>query len=79
MDSSMRVSKQGHKSKTRNQLRRKKFIQQKLMGLALLVMTALIIWIASTGATIEERDATAALLTAPLGIYLLFTKEIAII
>lgn len=67
------------KARTRNQLRRRKFIEQKLMGLALIALTALIFWIASTGASFEDGDATMALLTAPMGLYLLFTRHIVIV
>lgn len=44
------------------------------MGVALLVVSAVIWLLASTGETVEERDGTALLLTFPLGIYLLVSK-----
>lgn len=65
--------------RTRNQIRRKKLFIQKLYGLALIAMSILLIYIAcSQGTTVEDKDATAVLLTAPLGLYLLFTKTVAI-
>lgn len=67
------------KAKTRNQLRRRRFIEQKLMGLLFIALTVLIFWIASTGTSFEDRDATVALLTAPMGLYLLFTRHIVIV
>lgn len=41
----------------------------------MLVLAALVIALASTGTTTEERDATAALLIGPLGLYMMFTKN----
>ena len=67
------------KAKTRNQLRRRKFIVQKLMGISFIALTVLIFLIASTGTSFEGRDATAALLTAPMGFYLLFARHIVIV
>ena len=66
------------RSKTRNQRRRKLFARQKLMGVAFLLATVGIFWLASTGATLEDRDCTAILFTLPLGLYLLFTRHIVI-
>lgn len=53
----------------------KKMTKQRLMGLALVAISAAILWLASTGKTVEDRDATAVLITLPLGIYALVTKE----
>lgn len=53
----------------------KKMTKQRLMGLALVAISAAILWLASTGETVEDRDATAVLITLPLGIYALVTKE----
>lgn len=64
--------------RTRNQMYRRKLAIQKLYGLALIAMSVIMLYIASQGVTIEDRDATAVLLTAPLGLYLLFTRKIAI-
>lgn len=66
------------RSKARNQRRRNAFLKQKLMGIAMLFISAGVIWLASTGATVEERDCTAVLLTIPAGVYLLFTRHIVI-
>lgn len=46
------------KSLTRNQ-RRRKVVVQKLMGIALIAICALMFWLASTGVTPEEKDCTA--------------------
>ena len=43
------------KSLTRNQ-RRRKVVVQKLMGIALIAICALMFWLASTGVTPEEKD-----------------------
>ena len=72
------MSAQAVSKRTRNQIRRKKLFIQKLYGLALIAMSILLIYIASQGTTVEDKDTTAVLLTAPLGLYLLFTKTIAI-
>ena len=58
-------------------MKRLKLIQ-KLMGLGMILVSGLIIWITSTGLTVEEKDATAVLFTLPLGLYMLFTKKIII-
>lgn len=50
-------------------------IAQRLIGIALLIISALVILVASNGNTIEDRDATAVLMFAPLGLWLLFSKK----
>lgn len=66
------------KSLTRNQ-RRRKVVVQKLMGIALIAICALMFWLASTRVTPEEKDCTAVLLIAPIGLYMLFSKQIVIL
>ena len=65
---------------TRNERRyyRKKIIEQRLMGLGVLAYCALVLWMCSTGVTVEDRDGTAVVLLAPLGLWLLFSKQIPI-
>ena len=48
------------------------------MGIGLLLICAFVLWMCSTGVTPEDRDATAVVLLAPLGLWMLFTKEIVI-
>jgi len=48
------------------------------MGVGLLLICVFVLWLCSTGTTPEEQDATAAVLLAPLGLWMLFTKEIVI-
>ncbi len=55
-----------------------KRMEQKLMGLAVLVICCFVLWLCSTGTTPEDQDATAVVLLAPLGLWMLFTKEIVI-
>ena len=55
-----------------------KRMEQKLMGLALLVICAFVLWLCSTGTTPEDQYATAVVLLAPLGLWMLFTKDIVI-
>jgi len=63
---------------TRNQRRRRKLIQQRLMGFAMLIMGAVYLWLALQGETVEERDCTAILFIAPMALSLLFSKRIII-
>lgn len=63
------------KSRTRNEKRRRKLLEQKLMGLAMLIVSALFLWMVwGTG-----EDAGALLVIVPLGLLLLFSKEIMIV
>lgn len=55
-----------------------KRVEQKLMGIGLLLICAVMLWLCSTGTTPEDCDATAVVLMAPLGLWMLFTKEIVI-
>lgn len=52
-----------------------KMTKQRLMGFALVVISVLVLLLASTGETPEDRDATAMLLTLPLGVYMMVTKQ----
>ena len=63
------------KSRTRNEKHRRKLLEQKLMGFAMLIVSALFLWMVwGTG-----EDAGALLATVPLGLLLLFSKEIMIV
>lgn len=51
-----------------------KMRKQRLTGVSLLMVSALLLALtAGAGSTPEERDATAVLLTAPLGVYMTVT------
>lgn len=63
---------------SKNSIYRRKLLQQKLYGLAMIAISILILCVAASGKTVEDRDATAVLLTDPMGLYLLFTKNIVI-
>lgn len=65
---------------TRGQRRmyRRKMIEQKLMALVMLACCAVALWLCSTGTTLEDQDATAIVMLAPLALYMLFTKKIMI-
>mgnify|MGYP007027551539 CR=1 FL=1 len=65
----------GTKSGIRRKIRRKKMIEQKLIGIAALLLCVVIVVFALHGKTPEDRDVTPVLLMAPLGFYLLFSKE----
>lgn len=58
---------------------RQAIVKQRWMGIALLVISVLIIIVASTGTTVIDRDAGACMLTIPLGLYALCTKNIIIV
>ncbi len=55
-----------------------KRFEQKLMAIGLLLVCAVVLWLCSTGTTPEDQDATVVVLLAPLGLWMLFTKEIVI-
>lgn len=54
---------------------RKWRIQQILMGIGLLIICGIIVQMARTGLTVEDRDATPVLLFGPMGLYLIFTRK----
>lgn len=51
---------------------------QIVIGIALLILSACVIALASVGLTTEERDITPVVFIAPLGLYLILTKNILI-
>lgn len=55
-----------------------KRFEQKLMAIGLLLVCAVVLWLCSTGTTPEDQDATVVVLLTPLGLWMLFTKEIVI-
>lgn len=52
--------------------------EQKLMGLAMLIICVIVLWLCSTGTMPEDQDATAVVMLAPLALWLIFSKEIVI-
>ena len=55
---------------------RRKMLIQRLFGIALLGLSVLWFWWASHGITVEERDCTITLISIPLGLYLLFSRNL---
>lgn len=55
-----------------------KRMEQKLMGLGLLIICAFVLWLCYMGTTPEDQDATAVVMLAPLALWLIFSKEIVI-
>lgn len=53
----------------------KKITKQRLIGVALVAICVLILIVAASGATPEERDITPVVLLLPLGIYTTTTKK----
>ena len=72
------MSVQAVTKKTRNQIRRRKLRTQKFLGLVLIAISILVICVAAIGTTPEDRDITAVLMIAPLGFYMMFTKDVVI-
>ena len=58
--------------------RTRKMVLQKLYGLAMIAVCIMIMFIAYSGETVEGRDVTSVILFAPMGFYLLATKNIVI-
>lgn len=54
----------------------KKLLIQKFTGVVLLICCVLMMYVASTGVLMSDKDVTPVLLFAPLGLYLIFTKKI---
>ena len=52
-----------------------KMRKQRFIGLMLIALSVVLMVLVSAGSTPEERDATAVLLTLPLGIYMIFTQN----
>lgn len=52
-----------------------KMREQRLLGALLVVVSGILLAIALSGTTIEEQDATAVLLTLPLGLYMMFSSK----
>lgn len=61
--------------KRRRYLRRKRMLQQKIMGIIAILLGIAVVLVAMSGATFADREATPAVLLLPFGIYLIFTKE----
>lgn len=51
-----------------------KMRKQRLMGVLLVTLSWAMLLIAGTGRTVEDQDATAAMLTLPLGLYMIYTE-----
>lgn len=64
--------------RTRNQIRLRKLTVQRLMGLALVLMAIVMVLLARSGATLEDCDATAAVILAPLGAWLFSSPRVLI-
>lgn len=62
------------RSRTRSQV----MIQQRLMGLLLVVLSVVMLIVCAHGTTVEDRDGTGAFMVLPMGLYLIFTKKICI-
>ncbi len=65
----------GAEAEIRRKIRQRKMIQQRLTGIAALLLCVFVVVFALHGQTPEDRDITPVLLIAPIGFYLLFSKE----
>jgi hypothetical protein len=54
---------------------RKWRIYQMFIGIGLLIFCGIMVEMARTGLTVEDRDITPVLLFGPLGLYLIFTRK----
>ena len=63
---------QWDKRRERRRQRRHYFLKQRLIGIALLILTILAV-------KLLDGDATIAIITVPLGLYLIFTGEMVIV
>lgn len=52
-----------------------KMREQRLLGALLVVVSGILLAIALSDTTVEEQDATAVLLTLPLGLYMMFSSK----
>lgn len=52
-----------------------KMRKQKCIGLVLVAVSIALMVLVSAGRTLEDRDATAVLLTLPVGVYMIFTPH----
>ncbi len=52
-----------------------KMRKQRLTGVALVVLSWLLLILAAGGGTAEDRDATAVLFLLPLGLYMIFAER----
>jgi len=48
--------------------------EQRLIGLVLVILSAVLLLVASTGTTPQDQDATAVLLILPMGLCMVFSK-----
>ena len=55
---------------------KQKLLQQRVYACLLLLLSALMLWLASTGTTPTEQDASIVLLTLPMALHLITTKTI---
>ncbi len=53
-----------------------KMREQRWIGLAFVIISGLMLALAASGETMEERDATAVLFTLPLGLYMMFSDTL---
>jgi len=63
------------KSKINRKIRRRKMIEQKLIGILFLIISVVILIVAAHAQTPDDLDATPVFLFIPMGICLLFSKE----
>ncbi len=58
--------------------RKRQFFKQRLIGLGMIILSMVLIWFIARGVTPEDRDCSFVLFTFPVGVFLLFTKELII-
>jgi hypothetical protein len=60
---------------TQRQTHKPNLVPQKILGVVVVAMSILLVYFASQGVTVEDRDCSAILFTVPIGLYLIFSKH----
>ncbi len=66
------------KAERAGRTRRRRRLEQRLLGLALVALSLAALWIGATGTGARDRDGTAALLTGAAGLWMLTTRRLVI-
>ena len=56
----------------------KKMLEQKLMGIGMILVSLVVIYMAATAIVPGDSDATAAVIFLPIGLYLMLSRKVVI-
>lgn len=65
--------------RSHSRLMKRKLRQQKMMGIGMLIITLVIFMMAASATNFVDQDVTAALITGPMGIWMLLSKEVLLV